>query len=145
MSCWRSSSGANGGRRSRRRWTWKTRGHALAAGQGRLNVFRSKYFSSFFFFFFLILLMIFLREGRQVCRACATAKWQCATAGGTPLRCPGRRWRMWRKEAVVERSGRGRRTRKSRQSSGWWWRSCGDEWQGGGRSRSSGRSRDGPP
>ena len=34
------------------------------------------------FLFFLILLIIFLREGRRVCRACATAKQWCATAGG---------------------------------------------------------------
>ena len=26
--------------------------------------------------------MIFLREGRQVCKACTTAKWQCTMVGG---------------------------------------------------------------
>ena len=64
MSHWRSSSSANGGRKNGRRWSQKTRGHALAAGQGRLTVFRSKYFFFFFFLFFLILLTIFLgKEG----------------------------------------------------------------------------------
>ena len=41
---WRSSGGTNRGRKNRRRWTQKTGGHALAAGQGRWNVFKSKYF-----------------------------------------------------------------------------------------------------
>ena len=49
---------------------------------------------------FLLLLFFangFLREGRWVCKACATAKQWCATAGGTPSRCPGRRRKTWRK------------------------------------------------
>ena len=134
MSHWRSSSSANGGRKNGRRWSQKTRGHALAAGQGRLTVFRSKYFF-FFFFFFFDFANDFLREGRRVCKACATAKQRC---GGTPSRCPGRRRRMWRKGAVAGRSRRGRRRMRSRLSSDWWWRSCGDEWQGAGRGRSGG-------
>ena len=35
MSRWRSSGSTNRGRRSGKSWTWKTRGHALAASQGR--------------------------------------------------------------------------------------------------------------
>ena len=30
--------------------------------------------------------MIFLREGRWVCKACATAKWRCAMAGGDTIK-----------------------------------------------------------
>ena len=44
MSRWKNSGGVNGGKRSRGRWTPKTGGHALAAGQGRLTVFGSKCF-----------------------------------------------------------------------------------------------------
>ena len=36
------SGGSNGGRRSGKRWTWKTRGLAYAAGQGRSTAYRSK-------------------------------------------------------------------------------------------------------
>ena len=35
MSPWRNSSSINGGRRNGGRWMWKTRGHALAVGQGK--------------------------------------------------------------------------------------------------------------
>ena len=73
-------------------------------------MFRSKWFFFlifFFFFFFLILLTIFLREGRWVCRACATAKWQCTLAGGDTIKV------SWKTEDVEEgSSGRNKWKRK---------------------------------
>ena len=56
--------------------------------------------------------MIFLREGRQVCKACTTAKWQCTMVGGGHRqgvpeedgRCGGREQQ---REEAEEEGGRG--------------------------------------
>ena len=39
-----------------------------------------------FFLYYLFFANDFLREGRQVCKACATAKWQCAMVGGDTIK-----------------------------------------------------------
>ena len=51
----------------------------------------------------------FLREGRQVCRACATAKWQCAMAGGDTIKV------SQKKTEDVEEGGNGGKKQKRKE------------------------------
>ena len=42
--------------------------------------------SDLFLYYYYYFANDFLREGRQVCRACATAKWWCPIAGGDTIK-----------------------------------------------------------
>ena len=51
--------------------------------------------------------MIFLREGRQVCKACATTKRWCATVGGDTIKVSQKKM-----EDVEEGSSSGKKQKK---------------------------------
>ena len=54
--------------------------------------------------------MIFLREGRWVCKACTTAKQQCATAEGDTIKV------SWKKmEDVEEGSSNGKKWKRKEE------------------------------
>ena len=53
--------------------------------------------------------MIFLREGRRVCKACTTAKWQCTMAGGDTIKV------SWKKMEDVEEGSSGRKKQKRKE------------------------------
>ena len=53
--------------------------------------------------------MIFLREGRWVCKACATAKRQCATVEGDTIKV------SWKKMEDVEEGNSGRKKQKRKE------------------------------
>ena len=65
MNCWKSSSGANRGRRSRKRWTWKTRAlPRLPVEEDRLRTGVSK--KNLYYYYFL--LMVFLGKDNRSAR-----------------------------------------------------------------------------
>ena len=53
--------------------------------------------------------MIFLREGRQVCKACATAKRRCAVVGGDTIKV------SWKKMEDVEEGSSSRKKQKRKE------------------------------
>ena len=63
-----------------------------------------------FFIIIIILLMIFFREGRQVCKACTTAKQQCAMVGGDMIKV------SWKKtEDMEEESSSGKKWKRKEE------------------------------
>ena len=58
---------------------------------------------------FLFFANNFLREGRWVCRACATAKWWCAMAGGDTIKV------SWKKTEDVEEGSSSGKKRKRKE------------------------------
>ena len=80
--------------------------HGRAGAMPRLPVEEDGIYlgvSTLYYYFFLIFLTIFLgKEGRSA-RPAPLPNGSVQWWEGTPSRCPGRRWRMWRKGAAAGR------------------------------------------
>ena len=88
-------------------------GHGRPRAMPRLPVEEDRLHMGVSNFFIIIiifsLLMIFFREGRQVCKACATAKRWCATAGGDTIKV------SWKKMEDVEEGSSGGKKQKRKE------------------------------
>ena len=66
--------------------------------------------SDFFFIIIIFFANNFLREGRQVCKACATAKWWCAMVGGDTIKVSQKKM-----EDVEEGSSSGKKRKRKEE------------------------------